>query len=76
MTKFEKQSLVWFVIYVVVLGALILLTSSCTSRQITHTPTHREIKCAMKYSTSNYQSAPVRTTGVSSQSRFVFEYNK
>jgi hypothetical protein len=31
MTKFEKQSLVWFVIYLVVLGSVILLTSSCTA---------------------------------------------
>ena len=29
MNKFQKQSLVWFIIYVVVLGAVILSTSSC-----------------------------------------------
>jgi NhaP-type Na+/H+ or K+/H+ antiporter len=31
MNKFQKQSLVWFVIYLVVLGSVILSTSSCTS---------------------------------------------
>lgn len=31
MKKFEKQSLVWFVIYLVVLGAVIFSTSSCTA---------------------------------------------
>jgi hypothetical protein len=30
MTKFQKNSLVWFVIYLVVLGSVILFTSSCT----------------------------------------------
>lgn len=30
MTKFQKSSLVWFVIYVVVLGAVIFSMSSCT----------------------------------------------
>jgi len=29
MTKFQKNSLVWFVIYLVVLGSVILSTSSC-----------------------------------------------
>lgn len=31
MKEYQKQSLVWFVIYVVVLGAVILGTSSCSS---------------------------------------------
>jgi predicted small secreted protein len=31
MTKFEKQSIVWFVVYLVVLGSVILSTSSCTT---------------------------------------------
>ena len=30
MTKFQKDSLVWFVIYLVVLGSVILFTSSCS----------------------------------------------
>lgn len=49
--------------------------TSCTSRQIAHTPTRREIKRAMKYSTSEYKVVPVKTTGVTNQSRFVFEYS-
>jgi len=55
--------------------ALINGLMSCTSRQIAHTPTHREIKRAMKYSTSDYEVIPVKTTGVTNQSRFVFEYS-
>jgi hypothetical protein len=36
-------------------GFLILALSSCrANRQIVHTPTHREIKRAMSYSTSEY----------------------
>ena len=31
MTKFEKQSIVWFIVYLVVLGSVILSTSSCTT---------------------------------------------
>ena len=34
MKKYQKQSLVWFVIYVVVLGAVIMGTSSCSSTKI------------------------------------------
>ena len=34
MTKFQKQSLVWFVIYLVVLGSVILSTSSCTTGRV------------------------------------------
>jgi hypothetical protein len=45
------------------------------TRGTVHTPTHREIKRAMKYSTSEYEPAPVKTTGVVNQSRFVFEYS-
>lgn len=29
MKDYEKKSLVWFVIYIVVLGSVILLTTSC-----------------------------------------------
>jgi hypothetical protein len=61
MKKYQKQSLVWFIIYVVVLGAVILLTSSCSSTKIAHTPTKREIKRAMKYSTSEYIMPHVQT---------------
>ena len=32
MTKFQKNSLVWFVIYMVVLGAVIFSTSSCARK--------------------------------------------
>lgn len=55
---------------------LVLAMTSCTSRKIAHTPTHREIKRAMKYSTSDYKVAPVKTTGVTNQSRFVFSVDK
>ena len=34
MTKFQKQSLVWFVVYVVVLGAVIMGTSSCSGSRV------------------------------------------
>lgn len=54
---------------------LVLAMTSCTSRKIAHTPTHREIKRAMKYSTSDYEVTPVRTTGVTNRSHYVFEYN-
>lgn len=32
MTKFQKNSLVWFVIYMVVLGTVIFSTSSCARK--------------------------------------------
>ena len=31
MNKFKKQSLVWFVVYLVVLGSVILSMTSCTA---------------------------------------------
>ena len=34
MTKFQKNSLVWFVIYLVVLGSVILFTSGCYSGRV------------------------------------------
>jgi hypothetical protein len=33
---------------------LLVVASSCTTRQIAKTPTRREIKKAMRYSTSDY----------------------
>ena len=36
MKKFEKQSLVWFVIYLLVLGSVILSTSSCRTTYCDH----------------------------------------
>ena len=63
------------ILIIIIMMGLINGMTSCTSRKITHTPTHREIKRAMKYSTSDYEVVPVRTTGVTNQSRFVFEYN-
>ena len=63
------------ILIIIIMMGLINGMTSCTSRQITHTPTHREIKRAMKYSTSDYEVIPVKTTGVTNQSRFVFEYS-
>ena len=63
------------ILIIIIMMGLINGMTSCTSRQITHTPTHREIKRAMKYSTSDYEVTPVRTTGVTNRSHYVFEYN-
>jgi hypothetical protein len=63
------------ILIIIIMLGLINGLMSCTSRQIAHTPTHREIKRAMKYSTSDYEVTPVKTTGVTNQSRFVFEYS-
>jgi hypothetical protein len=63
------------ILIIVMMMGLINGLMSCTSRQIAHKPSHREIKRAMKYSTSRYESVPVKTTGVVTQSRFVFEYS-
>ena len=64
------------ILIIIIMMGLINGMTSCTSRQIAHTPTHREIKRAMKYSTSEYEMTPVKTTtGVVNQSRFVFEYS-
>jgi hypothetical protein len=62
------------ILIIIIMLGLINGLMSCTSRKIAHTPTHREIKRAMKYSTSEYESAPVKTTRSSDQSHFVFEY--
>lgn len=64
------------ILIIIIMMGLINGMTSCISRQITHTPTHREIKRAMKYSTSDYEVAPARTTGVTNQSRFVFSVDK
>ena len=64
------------ILIIIIMMGLINGLMSCTSRQIAHTPTHREIKRAMKYSTSDYKPLPVKTTGIANQSNFVFEYNK
>lgn len=63
------------IIIIIIMIGLINGLMSCTSRQITHTPTRREIKRAMKYSTSDYEVTPVKTTGITNQSRFIFEYS-
>ena len=63
------------ILIIIIMLGLINGLMSCTSRKIAHTPTHREIKRAMKYSTSDYEVTPVKTTGVTNQSRFVFEYS-
>jgi hypothetical protein len=43
------------ILIIVLMMALINGLTSCSTRQITHTPTKREINRAMKYSTSNYR---------------------
>jgi len=63
------------ILIIIIMLGLINGLMSCTSRKIAHTPTHREIKRAMKYSTSDYEVTPVKTTRSSDQSHFVFEYD-
>jgi len=43
------------ILIIVLMMALINGLTSCSTRQIAHTPTKREINRAMKYSTSNYR---------------------
>jgi hypothetical protein len=45
------------ILIVFTMMALINGLMSCSTRQITHTPSHREIKRAMKYSTWEYNNA-------------------
>jgi hypothetical protein len=72
-SKLKTEQLI---LIIIIMMGLINGLMSCTSRQIAHKPTHREIKRAMKYSTSEYEMTPVKTTtGVVNQSRFVFEYS-
>ena len=59
MEQFEK-----FVLGVIVGMAFVMITfimTSCSSTKIAHTPTKREIKRAMKYSTSEYIMPHVQT---------------
>ena len=63
------------ILIIIIMLGLINGLMSCTSRKIAHTPTRREIKRAMKYSTSDYEVTPVKTTRSSDQSHFVFEYD-
>jgi len=39
---------------------LLFILASCTTRQIAHTPTRREINKAMRYSTSEYIQPTIR----------------
>jgi hypothetical protein len=43
------------ILIIVLMMALINGLTSCSTRQIAHTPTKREINRAMKYSTSEYR---------------------
>jgi len=43
------------ILIIILMMALINGLTSCSTRQITHTPTKREINRAMKYSTSEYR---------------------
>ena len=59
MKQFEK-----FVLGVIVGMAFVMITfmmTSCSSTKIAHTPTKREIKRAMKYSSSEYKMPYVET---------------
>ena len=52
------------ILIIVLMMALINGLTSCSTRQITHTPTKREINRAMRYSTSEYKMDVKRLYGV------------
>jgi hypothetical protein len=55
MTKFQKSSLAWFVIYVVVLGAVIFSASSCTNRSHKYTIGYAHGKWSFEDYTDTFQ---------------------
>jgi hypothetical protein len=63
------------ILIVIIMMGLINGLMSCSTRQITHRPTHREIKRAMKYSTWKYIHPESEVMIPGSKSNFVFEVN-
>lgn len=65
------------ILFLILFFALVESMSSCTTSKITHTPSKREIKRAMKCSTSDYYlPTEIKTTSVTNKSQFKFTYDK
>ena len=74
--KSDKIDTPTLILIIVLLLGLINGLTSCSTRQIAHTPSNKEIKRAMRYSTSDYYLPQMPDNAVSNKSHFTFTYNK